>query len=316
MSELCLGFDIGGTKCAVILGEYRQDSIQILTKDKLPTDRFVSPEIMIERMIASAEGLLNGRRPDKIGVSCGSPLDSAQGVILSPPNLPGWDRVPITEMLQKHFGIPARLHNDANACAIAEWKFGAGKGCKNMIFLTFGTGFGAGLILDGRLYQGTTGDAGEVGHVRIAEDGPLGYNKYGSMEGFCSGSGLARLGISVAHDYLERGIVPSFYEEDESKITAKTIGDAADAGDACAIEVYKICGEKLGLGLAMMMDILNPQKIVIGSIFARSRNLIWPYAEKVIRQEALPHTAAACEVVPAALTESIGDFAAIAAAFI
>ena len=97
-----------------------------------------------------------------MGISCGGPLDASSGVILSPPNLPGWDNVKIVQMIEEKFGVPCGLQNDANACALAEWRFGAGKGTKNMIFLTFGTGMGAGLILDGKLYAGTNGMAGEI----------------------------------------------------------------------------------------------------------------------------------------------------------
>ena len=108
-----------------------------------------------------------------------------------PPNHPGWDAVPVTEYISERLSVPAFLQNDANACTVAEWKFGAGKGTRNLIFLTFGTGLGAGLILDGRLYEDANGLAGEAGHIRLAENGPLGYGKFGSFEGFCSGGAAA-----------------------------------------------------------------------------------------------------------------------------
>ena len=132
-----------------------------------------------------------------IGITCGGPLDSKKGLIMSPPNLPKWDKIPITKIIEDNFNVPVFLQNDANACALAEWRFGAGKGTNNMIFLTFGTGLGAGLILDGRLYAGTNNLAGEIGHIRLAKDGPLGYDKKGSFEGFCSGAGIARLAKKI-----------------------------------------------------------------------------------------------------------------------
>ena len=144
------------------------------------------------------EGKAIGESPVSIGVSCGSPMDSARGIIQEPPNLPGWKDVHITEELTARTGLPAFLCNDANACALAEWRFGAGRGTQNMIFCTFGTGFGAGLILDGKLYAGTNDNAGEIGHVRLDTEGPMGYYKIGSVEGFCSGGGIAKCGGYIA----------------------------------------------------------------------------------------------------------------------
>ena len=310
---MLLGFDIGGTKCAVVTAEKNKDGITITAKEKVPTDLNISPAEMIDRLITLADKVCGGERPEAIGISCGGPLDSDKGLILGPPNLPGWDCVPIVEQIKDHFGAPVHLQNDANACALAEWKFGAGKGTKNMIFLTFGTGLGAGLILDGRLYTGTNDNAGEVGHIRIEKDGPVGYGKCGSFEGFCSGGGLAQLGKQYLDHALKNGIVPA-YADDE--VNAKTISIAADNGDVTAIEVYKTCGEKLGQGLSVLIDILNPECIVIGSIFTRSQNLLWQYTKEVIDREALPISAGVCRVVPAMLGESLGDHAAICVALL
>ena len=151
-----LGFDIGGTKCAVITAQWDGDNVTIFKKEKYSTDFSISPEEMIKKLIAVADSLLE-KNPDAIGISCGGPLDSDRGIIMSPPNLPGWDHVDIVAQIKQHYGVPVKLQNDANACAVAEWKFGAGKGCRNMVFMTFGTGLGAGLILNGALYSGTNG---------------------------------------------------------------------------------------------------------------------------------------------------------------
>ncbi len=309
---MILGFDIGGTKCAVITAESRGGNITITGKTAIPTDRSVSPETMVERLMELADGMVGEEPVSSIGISCGGPLDSRQGIILSPPNLPGWDHVEIVRMMRDHFGAPAYLQNDANACALAEWKFGAGKGTKNMIFLTFGTGLGAGLIMDGKLYSGTNDNAGEVGHIRIEKDGPVGYYKAGSFEGFCSGGGIAQLGKIFAEKARENGIRAAY--DDGSEITAKSVSIAADNGDETALAVYRECGVKLGAGLSVLIDILNPERIVIGSIFARSRELLWPYAKEVIDREALPLSAGVCEVLPASLGEKIGDYAAIGVA--
>ena len=310
-----LGLDIGGTKCAAVTANWDGERLQILKKEKCPTDHSVSPETMLERLFALADGILDGKS-DAVGISCGGPLDSAHGVILGPPNLPGWDDVPVTALAARHFGAPARLQNDANACAVAEWKFGAGRGTRNMIFLTFGTGLGAGLILDGQLYSGTNDNAGECGHLRLERFGPVGYGKQGSFEGFCSGGGLAQLGCAMARERVQRGVCPAYYQNGEAGVTAKSIADAARAGDETALEVYRVCGEYLGRGLAVLIDLLNPQRIVLGSIFARSGDLLRESMERSLRGEALAASAACCQIVAAELGESIGDYAALATALL
>lgn len=310
-----LGFDIGGTKCAVTAARLDGDNIQLLDTKVCPTDLTISPEAMIDKLIDLSHSLWE-EKPDAVGISCGGPLDPDGGVILGPPNLPGWDHVEIVRQLENHFGVPVKLQNDANACAVAEWKFGAGKGSRNMVFLTFGTGLGAGLILDGRLYNGTNGNAGEVGHIRLDRFGPVGFGKAGSFEGFCSGGGLAQLGYIKAQENLQAGIRPAYFPEGATQkdITAKAIAEAAKAGDKTALEVYRICGEYLGQGLSVIIDILNPEVIVLGSIFLRCQDLLWPEAERIICREAISLSAQSCKVVPAALGENLGNYAAIATA--
>ena len=310
-----LGFDIGGTKCAVTTARWENDEVTLLKKEKCPTDKSISPVEMIDRLISMADSILEGK-PDSIGISCGGPLDSKKGVILNPPNLQGWVDVEIVQQIEAHYGAPTKLQNDANACAVAEWKFGAGKGKNNLVFMTFGTGLGAGLILDGRLYCGTNDNAGEVGHIRLDRFGPVGFGKAGSFEGFCSGGGIAQLGYTKALEAVSNGARPAYFKEgmSASDISAKSIADAAEAGDKTAIEVYATCGEYLGRGLSIIIDILNPEAIIIGSVFTRSRNLLWEYAKKEIDKEALALSASCCQVLPAALGEQIGDYAAIATA--
>ena len=312
-----LGFDIGGTKCAVITAQWDGENITILKKEKCDTDHSVSGTQMLEKLIIMADGILEGK-PDSIGISCGGPLDAKTGVIINPPNLPGWKNVPIVDVLQAYYGVKACLQNDANACAVAEWKFGAGKDCDNMVFLTFGTGLGAGLILNGKLYEGTNGNAGELGHIRLAEDGPEGYGKKGSFEGFCSGGGIAQLGYIMAQRAVENGVKPSYFQEGmrPEDVSARTIADAAKRQDPTAMEVYRISGSYLGKGLSLLMDILNPQRIIIGSIFARSQCLLRDAMKAEIDAEALAQTADCCQIVPSALGEEIGDYAAVATALL
>ncbi len=300
------GIDIGGTKCAVLTG----DGENIIERIAFPTTNVADT---LSAIYAAVEKVGCG---DAIGVSCGGPLDAERGVILSPPNLPGWDNIAIVRELVQRFAVPAALENDANACALAEWRFGAGRGSKNMIFLTFGTGMGAGLILDGRLYRGTSGMAGEIGHVRMERFGPCGYGKAGSFEGFCSGGGIRQIGQTVAREKLQAGQTVGFCQSasDLDRITAKSIAEAAVAGDTDAIRVYEICGEKLGQGLSVLIDVLNPEKIVIGSIYERSGALLKTSMEAAIERESLAAARSVCRIVPAELGDSVGDFAAIAVA--
>lgn len=316
-TRILLGVDIGGTKCAVTLGLSKDGDIDIKDKLAFPTtdveDTITHIESSIEEVLK--RNSLTGKDVSAIGISCGGPLDSSTGVIMSPPNLPGWDNIPIVSILSEKFGVPAAVHNDANACALAEWKFGAGKGCRNMVFMTFGTGLGAGLVLDGKLYTGTNDNAGELGHIRLEEYGPVGYGKSGSFEGFCSGGGIRQLAQSLVKERSQMGIEVSWCPDgDPDKITAKTVAEAARAGDPLASEILEISARHLGQGLSIVIDILNPELIVIGSIYARNEDIMKPYVEKILSREALPLANKVCRIVPAALGESIGDYAALSVA--
>lgn len=311
------GIDIGGTKCAVCIGRAEAGHIEILDKRRFATPG--SPESALVALTDGLEALLEAHPEvalSAVGVSCGGPLDSVRGLILSPPNLPGWDRVDVVTPFRERFGVPTSLQNDANACAVAEWQWGTGRGARSMVFLTFGTGMGAGLVLDGRLYAGASDMAGEVGHIRLAEDGPLGYGKRGSFEGFCSGGGIARLAQSRALEAIQAGTPPAFCPTlaDLDKVTAASVGEAAQAGDPLAHAIYETVGRYLGRGLAVLVDVLNPECIVVGSIYGRQQSLLEPMALEVLRAEAHPHALAACKIVPAGLGERVGDYAGLAVA--
>ena len=309
-----IGFEIGGTKCAVCIGSYENGHIVIQQKKKIPTDLSVSPYEMLDRLCHEAERMTDCF--DTIGISCGGPLDTNKGFILSPPNLLGWDEVPITDYLNTRYGCPVYLENDANACALAEWKYGAGHGLSHMIFLTFGTGMGAGIILNGALYQGANGNAGEVGHVRMKKNGPIGYGKHGSFEGFASGGGIAQQARAMAKRALRNGAPVGFCPNKESlsSVTAETVAMAARNGDPDAKEIYRSCGTMLGYGLAALIDVFNPEAIVLGSIYVRASDLLEAPMRQVLEEECLPSSLASIRILPAALGESLGDYAALAVA--
>lgn len=315
-NDLFLGLDIGGTKCAAVLGD-----ASFVVKRKVffetKTERgwkAVLAEFQehIDTMLKEfPEGKLK-----RIGISCGGPLDSKKGMIYSPPNLPGWDNVPIVEIFCKKYGVETAVQNDANACALAEWMMGAGKGTQNMIFLTFGTGMGAGLILNGQLYAGTNDLGGEVGHIRLAPDGPVGFGKAGSFEGYCSGGGIAQLAKKMVTEKLQNNQPVTFCSSVEKvpELDAKTVFGAARDGDPVALEIIRISANYLGTGLSILIDILNPECIVIGSIYARNESLFKPIIEDVLQREAIPSARAVCQIKPAELGDSIGDYAALCVA--
>ncbi len=301
-----IGYDIGGTKCAVTLGRYSDASDSFTVEDKVrfdtnPGGDIRDPYDVLSELARGAEKLLSEHNaaPLRMGISCGGPLDSSRGVIMSPPNLPGWDNVNAVKYFTDIFGVQCVLQNDANACAVAEWRFGAGRGTRNMVFFTFGTGLGAGLIIDGKLYSGTSDMAGEAGHVRCSGFGPVGYGKAGSYEGFCSGAGIAKIGKMLG--------LPG-------DMTARDIAERARAGDAVCREVYRVSGEKLGYLLSIIIDILNPEAVVIGGVFARSSDLLLPHAESIIEKETLEYARKVCRILPAGLGELTGDYSALSLA--
>ena len=182
-----------------------------------------------------------------------------------------------------------------------------------MVFLTFGTGMGGGIIANGQLLGGHTSLGGECGHIRIAPDGPVGFGKAGSFEGFCSGGGIGRVGRAYAREALAQGrsLAWCTSESELDAVTAKSLAEAAFAGDPDARKIYADTGRRLGEGLSYLIDILNPECIVIGSVFARAEALLRPTMEEAIAREAIPEAAAVCRVVPAKLGEAIGDIAAL-----
>lgn len=321
MKEYIAGIDIGGTKCAVILGKDKTEDYCLVDRICFDTESHKGPEYGIERIKQALHEIFNKHGLTKeqieaIGISCGGPLDHIRGVIKNPPNLYGWVDIPIVDIIEEEFGIPAYIQNDANACALAEWQFGAAKGYRDVIFLTFGTGLGAGLILDGRLYSGANSMAGEVGHVRLAEIGPVGFGKAGSFEGFCSGGGIAQIAKTKVLERLQQGEKPAICPDlaHMEELSARTVAQAAKEGDELALDIYATSGYYLGKGLSILVDILNPEVIVLGSIFERSAELLSSAMYEVLGKETLEISRRDLKIVPAKLGDQIGDYAALSVA--
>lgn len=304
-TKFILGLDIGGTKTAVIIGDTEG---RVYLRQEIPTNPAQGFEATFERICAITTSIL-GEAHDKkmqvewMSVSIGGPLDIEKGIILSPPNLPGWDEIPLKKLLETRFGLPCYIEHDGNAGALAEWYFGAAKGYKNAVFLTLGTGLGGGLILNGRLYRGATDMAGEVGHIRIEHDGPIGYGKSGSWEGFCAGSGIVKLAT---------WLYPMRWPEGST--TLPELANLARNGDKDAFAVFQASGKRLGQGLAILIDILNPEVIVMGALSLRLGELILRPAREVIQREALSKSAEACTLKSSELGDQLGDVAALCAA--
>ena len=316
MQKIFIGVDVGGTKTAVILSARPPDRLGRIEFATLPEQ---GPERALNLIVESARSLLaqHGFGEDSlaaIGVSCGSPLDRVRGIIQAPPNLATWVDVPIRRLLEEAFHTTCRVENDANAGAVAEHRFGAGVGVDHMLFLTLGTGLGAGIIAAGSLYLGANGDAGEIGHVRLSPTGPIGYHKAGSIEGWSSGGGIAQLAVRMVKQAEQRGRPSVLQTQLTSGLTARDVGIAAQAGDAVALNILRRSGERLGQALAMLLDVLNPQRIVLGGLAWRMGESLLGPMRRVMEREALPQTLRACEIVPAALGEQIGDVAALCVA--
>lgn len=304
MLDTIIGLDIGGTKFAVVEGD---SEAQILSRRQEPTCAERGFEDTFTRLCAAvssalAESAAAERRVRALSVSIGGPLDIARGIIYSPPNLPGWDAIPLRDLLINRFGLPVFVEHDGNAGAIAEWRFGAGRGAHNLIFLTMGTGLGGGFILNDHIYRGASDLAGEVGHMRIARTGPLAYGKRGAWEGYCAGPAFA---------LLAQRLFPNRWD---ASVTTPEIVHLALAGDKQALAVVRRVAGYFGRGLAILADILNPEVIVVGSMAVRLGELLLEPTRQAMRRDALPGTYSACRVVPAELGERIGDVASLCAA--
>ena len=320
MKTYWMGLDIGGTKCAVLLARVDR-GIHILDKIRFATQSELGFDSTYERLLEAMDEMVRSNGIDftqveAIGISCGGPLDSRRGVVLCPPNLPGWVNIPLCEMLEKRYHVPAFLQNDANACALVEWKLGAGRGTSDMIFLTMGTGMGAGVIAEGRLLRGCTDMGGEVGHLRLTEDGPVGFGKAGSFEGYTSGGGIQRQAQALTRELTEQGNPPQWIADGHTidEVDGKLMADYARAGNAQAITFYDHIGTMLGRGLSLLTDAFNPEKIVIGSIFVRCEDLLRPAMAKAMQEECIPFALEGVSVVAAQTGESLGDLASIMAA--
>jgi glucokinase len=305
-SAYILGFDIGGTKTALVAGTLEG---KIMQRTEFLTPVSDSFNIAISKIEKKARDFIEQCQnagfgmPKAVSVAVGGPLDIEQGILFTPPHLKNWDRAPLKQHLTDTLRLPVFVEHDGNSGALAEFYFGAGKGTQNLVFLTMGTGLGAGIILNGSIFHGSSDAAGEVGHVRMAEDGPEEYGKAGSWEGFCSGAGILK---------LARLRYPDIWGPEA---TTRDVVQQALEGDAPAVKLIEEVGSWLGKGLAALVDILNPDVIIIGTLGVVLGDLVLEPARKVVEREALEITARACRIVPAQLGTSLMDTGCLMAVY-
>jgi glucokinase len=297
--NIIIGLDIGGSKIGIVAGT---DDGTVLSRREIPTNSdapFAETLPFIAKEIDELKKIYGNIRA--ISVAIGGPLRIEEGYILCPPHLPGWHDLHLKKELEKYFAVPVYVEHDGNAGALAEWHFGAGQKTEHMIFLTAGTGLGAGIILNGKLHRGANDTAGEIGHIRLSDDGPEEYGKQGSWEAFACGSGIVKL----AH--------MRFPNKWSNEMSPKEFIDIVNEEDTDALSVVKESGEWLGKGLAMLIDTLNPEIIVVGSLGRALGDKWLSPARRIVEKECLHQTHSICKIVPAKLGRELGDIASLMA---
>ena len=260
MNKVIAGIDIGGTKTAIALENSFGERVAART---LPTqtDAFA----MIGQISDSIDAMLNENQAEltAVGIACPSPLDIENGLVMSPSNLRDWANFPIVKLFKDRFNVPVVLENDANAAALGEYVHGAGRGYKNIVYVTVSTGIGGGIILNGEIYHGVGAGAGELGHTIVQPDGfPCNCGSIGCVETICAGVHIARR----AQEKLANGAVSLMNEmvADINEVSAKTVVEAARRGDKSAIEIWDETCKFLAIGIANAITLLAPEAVVIG----------------------------------------------------
>ncbi len=309
-----IGIDIGGTKLATVVADTEGT---ILRKLRWPTDSQRGPDAIVDSLIEMAHLTLsevgvNMADVAGVGVSCGGPLDTETGVVYSPPNLPGWDAYPLKDKLGSALEIPVIIENDANAGGLAEWMFGAGQRCRYMLYMTMGTGIGGGIVIDGQIYHGANDSAGEVGHQILIPEGPLcGCGQRGCLEALCSGPSIARRARElIAHD--PDTLILELAGGRLESVRTEFVVQAAHEGDALALKLLDQTAYYMGWGIANLVNILNVEVIVLGTVAVAAGSLLLEPMNRYMRRFAMSRPAEVAQIVPAQLGELVGDLAAVA----
>ncbi|MCE2399866.1 ROK family protein [Candidatus Poribacteria bacterium] len=314
MKKHVVGIDIGGTKLATVVAD---NSGKILSKVRRPTFADKGSEYAIQLLFEMVDETITKANLKQeaisgIGVSCGGPLDTKTGIVYSPPNLPGWDAFPLKTRLETEFQIPATIENDANASALAEYRFGGGRGYNTVLYMTMSTGIGGGIVINGQIFHGANDSAGEVGHQILLPNGPLcGCGKHGCLEAICSGPAIARRAKEAIQKQSNTTIL-ALADGHIETVKSEHVLAAARQGDALALKLIDETAYYMGWGIANLVNILNPDIVLLGTIAIAAGDLLLQPIRKTVSDFAMARPAEAVKIMPAQLGESLGDLATIA----
>lgn len=304
-----IGIDVGGTNVKIALVD---DNGKIIYSNSVPTYAKMGYEYTVNNIKQAIKDLMketNTTPSDIEGIGFDFPgqVDCKTGVVKLAPNIPGWVNVPIAQMIEDEFHIPTRIDNDVRCAALGELKFGAGRGCENFICITVGTGIGSGIVINGKVVRGATNAAGELGHIKLQMNGgPIcGCGDTGCLEAFASGPAI----VAMAQEYIKGGKSTKFREMaavEGGEITPYMVAKAAEEGDPVAKRIFEIVGEYIGIGLTSVINLLNPERVIIGGGVAESGELLLGPIRKTIKERAMVVAGNAVEIVPAQLSNSAG----------
>lgn len=304
-----IGIDVGGTNVKIALVD---GNGKIIYSNSVPTYAKMGYEYTVNNIKQAIKDLMketNTTPSDIEGIGFDFPgqVDCKTGVVKLAPNIPGWVNVPIAQMIEDEFHIPTRIDNDVRCAALGELKFGAGRGCENFICITVGTGIGSGIVINGKVVRGATNAAGELGHIKLQMNGgPIcGCGDTGCLEASASGPAI----VAMAQEYIKGGKSTKFREMaavEGGEITPYMVAKAAEEGDPVAKRIFEIVGEYIGIGLTSVINLLNPERVIIGGGVAESGELLLGPIRKTIKERAMVVAGNAVEIVPAQLGNSAG----------
>ena len=312
MANKVVAVDLGGTKIRAALA---QSDGQLLKIVRTSTEAERGPDAVIARMEQAIREAAGAAWPEVsgIGIVAPGPLDPWEGVIIQAPNLPGWNNVPLKAIFEKSLQRPVRLGNDANLAALAEQQFGAGRGLKDLIYLTISTGIGSGIVIDDRLLLGAKGLGGEVGHIIVQPDGPLcNCGSRGCLEAIASGTGIARRARERIRERGTSGQMIVQLAGGLEAITAESVGQAAQAGDPLAVALIRESAEVIGFAIITLMRLFNPQLIIIGGGVSQSGDLFFGPIHQTVQANLLRPYWEDCPIVPVTLGDDVGLLGGVA----
>lgn len=307
MAKNRIGIDVGGTNVKIALVD---SDGKIGYSNTIPTRAEMGYEYTINNMKQAIRDLMTETKlsaKDIEGIGFGLPgqVDFKSGIVRLITNIPGWVEIPLAKMIEDEFHIPTRIDNDVRCAALGELNFGAGKGCENLICITVGTGIGSGLIINGRLVRGASNAAGEIGHIKLQmHDGPIcGCGDTGCLEAFASGPSI----VAMAEEYIMGGKSTKYREmANGGTITPFIVAEAAKAGDPVARRIFTRMGEYIGIGMASVVNLLNPERIIVGGGVADAGDILLTPLKETIKKRAMKIAGETVQVVPAQLGNTAG----------